>query len=49
MRRWRRFRVVVFGVRLVRVGGRGGTSIEVRRFRPSVYLDLPDGVCDVFV
>ena len=36
MRRWRRFRVVVFGVRLGRVGGRGGTSIGVRRFRRSV-------------
>ena len=48
MRRWRRFRVVVFGVRLVRVGGRGGTSIGVRRFERSVYPDRLGGVCDVF-
>jgi hypothetical protein len=47
-RRWRRFRVVVFGVRLVRVGGRGGTSIGVRRFRRSVFLGRLGGVCGGF-
>ena len=47
-RRWRRFRVVVFGVRLGRVGGRGGTSIGVRRFRPSVFLGRLGGVCGGF-